>query len=143
MDMRDCDHIITQVARVLKVGGRLVASIPHPCFGISSNSGWLVEKQAFEAPLVFRKVRAYRKLSEEKVPWRLPNGKRMYTVAFHRTLNWYAKALAGSGLATTALEEPEPTKEFIQEEKKKEGDLDAAGFLEVPLHLVFEAVKLS
>jgi hypothetical protein len=34
------------------------------------------------------------------------------------------------------LEEPEPTMEFMEKEE------DALGFVEVPLHLVFEAVKL-
>jgi hypothetical protein len=57
-------------------------------------------------------------------------------------LNWYARVLSASGLAITALEEPAPTKEFLEAEARKQGDLDAPGFLEVPLHLVIEAVKM-
>jgi len=72
----------------------------------------------------------------------LGKDRRMYTRSFHRPLNWYARILSSHGLAITALEEPEPTKEFIDEEQKKPGDLDGIGFLEVPLHLVIEAVKL-
>jgi hypothetical protein len=45
-------------------------------------------------------------------------------------------------MAITALEEPEPTVEFVEEEGKERGDFDAAGILEVPLHLVIEAIKL-
>jgi len=39
-------------------------------------------------------------------------------------------------------EEPEPAKEFIEEELNVPGDLDGTGFLEVPLNLVIDAVKL-
>jgi len=42
----------------------------------------------------------------------------------------------------TALEEPEPSQEFLAKEAEKNGDLDSKGFLEVPLHLVIEARKL-
>ncbi len=56
-------------------------------------------------------------------------------------MSWYARTFHTNGLAITALEEPTPTEEFLVEERERDGDIDAAGFLEVPLHLVFEAVK--
>ena len=70
------------------------------------------------------------------IQWRVENNEKKYTPSYHRPLNWYARILASNGLTITALEEPEPTDEFLEKEE------DSSGFIEVPLHLVFEAVKL-
>jgi len=142
MDIKDADGAIAESSRVLKKGGRLVASIPHPCFLVESNSGWVMEKVSFEPPKIHRRVRAYRQLFAERVLWRVDETARKYTLEFHRPLNWYARAISSNGMAITALEEPEPSKEFLKKEAEKEGDLESKGLLEVPLHLVIEAKKL-
>jgi len=142
MDIKNADGAIREVSRVLRRGGRFVASVCHPCYDTMSNAGWVAEKSVYRPLVVYRKVRAYRKQFTELSPWNLGEGRRKYTRSYHRPLNWYARALSHHGLAITALEEPEPTREFFEEEQKKPGDLDAPGFQEVPLHLVFEAVKL-
>lgn len=141
MDIEDGEGAIAEVGRVLRRGGRLVASISHPCFDIEANSGWVMEKVTLEPPKVYRKVRAYRGVFVEEVPWNVGKERR-YTRSYHRPLSWYARALFSHGMAITALEEPEPTKRFLEKEAEKEGDLDSRGFLEVPLHLVIEAKKL-
>jgi ubiquinone/menaquinone biosynthesis C-methylase UbiE len=135
MDIEDAEGAVKTVSRLLRKGGRFVASISHPCFDNGSNSGWLIERVMFETK-TYRRIRAYRKPFSEAIPWRLPNGEKRYTLAFHRPLSWYARVLYGAGLAITALEEPEPTEEFSANER------DVAGFIEVPLHLVLEAIKL-
>ena len=142
MDMKEAEGAIEEVGRILKRGGRFVASTSHPCFDVMSHSSWVAEKALGRPPVVHRKVTAYRKPFSEEVPWNLGKDRRVYTRSFHRPLNWYARILSSHGLAITALEEPEPTREFIDEEQKKPGDLDGIGFLEVPLHLVIGAVKL-
>ncbi len=142
MDIEDAEGAIKEVSRVLKRRGRFVASISHPCFDIMSNSNWVAEKSLGRPPEVSRKVRGYRRPFFNEVPWNLGKDKRMYTRSYHRPLNWYARSLHAQGLAITALEEPEPTREFIEEEQKKPGSMDGPGFLEVPLHLVIEARKL-
>ncbi|MDG6939970.1 MAG: class I SAM-dependent methyltransferase [Nitrososphaerota archaeon] len=141
MDIEDAGGAVGEVGRVLRRGGRFVASICHPCFDTCSNSGWVAEKVGFEPARVYRRVRGYRTPFSEGVPWRLGTGGRKFTRSFHRPLSWYARVLRAGGLAITALEEPEPSEEFLVREREKEGDLDGAGFLEVPLHLVVEAVK--
>jgi ubiquinone/menaquinone biosynthesis C-methylase UbiE len=142
-DIENAEGAIKEVGRVLKAGGRFVASISHPCFDNGSNSGWVMEKSAGEPPMVFRRIRAYRRSFREMCLWRVEDGRREYTRWYHRPLSWYAWAFRSSGFAITRLEEPMPTGEFLEEEAKKPGDLDAPGSLEVPLHLVFEAVKLG
>lgn len=137
MDIEDAEGAIREVSRVLKGRkGRFVASISHPCFDNGPYSGWVMEKAAFEPRKIYRKIRAYRKPFSMNVPWKLENNERKFTQSFHRPLNWYARILSSNGLTITALEEPEPTEEFLENEE------DSAGFIEVPLHLVFEAIKL-
>jgi SAM-dependent methyltransferase len=142
MDIENAQDAIKEVSRVLKHGGRFVASLSHPCFDIMSNSGWMAEKTLGGPTLVYRKVKGYRKQFMGKIPWSLGEDRWMFTRSFHRPLNWYARTLYSNCLAIIALEEPEPNREFVKEEQKKPGDLDGAGFLEVPLHLVIEAIKL-
>jgi len=142
MDIEDAEGAIAEVGRILKVGGRFVASISHPCFDVGPESGWVAEKPALGPRKVYRKVRAYRTLHSDDIPWQLEDGGKRYTRGYHRPLNWYARVLSYNGLAITALEEPEATVEFHEEERRKVGDLDSLGILEVPLHLVLEAVRL-
>ncbi len=142
MDMPDAEKAVGEAARVLKRGGRFVASIPHPCFEVMSNSGWGAEKSFRDPRTVYRKVRGYREPFHEKVRWNIGDGAVSHTIGYHRPLNWYARVLRSKGMAITALEEPQPTREFIETEQKQPGDLDGAGLQEVPLHLVIEAVKL-
>jgi ubiquinone/menaquinone biosynthesis C-methylase UbiE len=137
MDIEDAEGAVREVSRVLKGrGGRFVASIFHPCFDNGSNSGWVIEKVAFEPRKIYRKIRAYRKPFSIDIPWKLENNEKRFTQSFHRPLNWYARILRSNSLFITALEEPEPTEEFLEKEE------DGSGFIEVPLHLVFEAIKL-
>lgn len=138
MDIEDAEGAIREVSRVL-IGrkGRFVASISHPCFDNGPHSGWVMEKVAFEPRKIYRKIRAYRKPFSMDVPWKLENNERKFTQSYHRPLNWYARILSSNGLTITALEEPEPTDEFLENEE------DGSGFIEVPLHLVFEAIKLK
>ena len=142
MDMRNAKDAMKEVGRVLKPKGRFVASISHPCFDVISNSAWIAEKQFGRPPVVFRKVTGYRRSFSHDIYWNVGNGRKKYTKAFHRPLNWYARTLSSNGMAIVALEEPEPTSEFVEEEQKNPEDLDGRGLREVPLHLVIEAVKL-
>lgn len=141
MDIEEAEAAIGEVSRVLRGGGRFVASISHPCFDNGSNSGWIVQRAGAGPIKVYRGIRAYRGLFSEQMPWKLGNNETMFTRSFHRPLNWYARVLRAKGFAITALEEPEPAQEFLEKERQK-GNLQSLGFLEVPLHLVIEAAKL-
>jgi ubiquinone/menaquinone biosynthesis C-methylase UbiE len=138
MDFEDAEGAIKEVSRVLRRGGRFVASLSHPCFDNGRNSAWIMEKTIGEKWLetkLYRRIRAYRQPSSEEFPWRISEAETGWTRGYHRPLNWYARVFKAAGLAITALEEPEPTGEFMDK------DSEAAWFLEVPLHMVIEALK--
>jgi len=139
MDIKDAKNAISEAGRVLKTKGRFVASIAHPCFDNGSQSGWVLEK-SMGPGTIYRRIRAYRKPFADKIPWNVA-GKRQHTFGYHRPLNWYANTLRSNRLAITRLEEPMPTEEFFKLDRP--GDIDAIGFPEVPLHLIFETIKLD
>jgi ubiquinone/menaquinone biosynthesis C-methylase UbiE len=139
MDFEDAEGAIKEVGRVLRAKGRFVASLSHPCFDNGRNSAWIMEKILTENWLetrLYRRIRQYRKLASEKFPWRISETERGWTTGYHRPLGWYARVFKSVGLAITALEEPEPSPEFLEKES------EAQWFLETPLHIVIEAIKV-
>jgi ubiquinone/menaquinone biosynthesis C-methylase UbiE len=132
MDIEDAAGAIREVARVLSPEGRFIASLSHPCFDVINASAWVVERMGFDET-VWRKVSRYREASLGRCPWRIGPDVLHHTVAYHRPLSWYFRAFRCAGLAVTALEEPEPTGEFL------EGSPRGAWIAQIPLHLVVEA----
>jgi ubiquinone/menaquinone biosynthesis C-methylase UbiE len=138
MDIEDAAGTIREVGRVLRPGGRLVASLSHPCFDVVNASAWVVERIDFTTT-VWRKVSRYRQCFAGLVPWRASaTGEDIgRTPAYHRPLSWYVRALRDAGLAVTAFEEPEPTEEFLA------ASPSGPWIAEMPLHCVIEARKLG
>jgi ubiquinone/menaquinone biosynthesis C-methylase UbiE len=132
IDIEDAAGAIREVGRVLRGGGRLVASISHPCFDIDTRSAWIVESVPGSST-VFRKVTDYRRPHSDTYPWRLPDGSIVRTTGYHRPLAWYAQVLRESGFVIVALEEPSPSPEFGV------GRIAREWVEEIPLHLVIEA----
>ena len=136
MDVADAEGAISEAFRVLRPDGRLVASISHPCFDVLNFSGWAVERIGFDST-IWRKVSRYRQQLAEKCGWQVGADEVWCTPAYHRPLSWYFQAFRRAGFVITALEEPEPTDEFIQ------GSPQGPWIAEIPLHCVFEALKLE
>lgn len=135
MDIEDAEGALREAARVLKDGGRFVASLCHPCFDQGPTSTWLLERH-FRSTSVFRKIARYRHPFADDMPWGIED-KTATTVGYHRPLSWYARVLRDAGFLIRSLEEPEPTPECI--ETSPQGPF----MVEIPLHLVIEAVKIA
>ena len=133
-DMPDAEGPLREAARVLRPAGRLVASLPHPCFDLGEDSGWAVEKVG-PTTTVFRKVSRYREVSQKRAHWRGEAGRIWYTLSYHRPLSWYFRALRGAGFVVRAFEEPEPTEEFKAESPQAEW------IEQIPIQCVIEAMK--
>jgi ubiquinone/menaquinone biosynthesis C-methylase UbiE len=133
MDIEDAEGAIHESARVLKDRGRFVASLCHPCFDQGPSSTWLIER-FFRTTKVWRKIERYRHPFADEMPWGIED-KIVTTTGYHRPLSWYARALRDAGFLIRSLEEPEPTQEFI------DGSPQGPFVLEIPLHLIIEALK--
>lgn len=100
-DMEPLDVVLTEAARVLRRGGRLVAVLTHPCFRVPRQSGWGWDE---------RRKLSYRRVDRYLTPLRVPSGREgVRTVSHHRPLQDYVNALFGTGLALEALRELAPT----------------------------------
>jgi SAM-dependent methyltransferase len=141
MDIEDLRGTVREVARVLVPDGRFVFSISHPCFDTDDRSMWVVERgiapDGTYSDTVWRKVRGYRDEGKRPIPWAVPEGRTVWTDAFHRTLSTYSGDLRDSGFVISRLEEPRPLPEML------EGSPQGRYIAEVPLHLVVEAVRRS
>ena len=134
MDIEDAPGAVRAVGRVLRPGGRFVFSINHPCFDVDLRSTWVVEQQ-FNEETVFRKVAGYRTEQTVRIPWRISEKETGYTIAYHRPLPTYFRYLREAGFAVVRVEEPSPGPEAVA--KSPQGRF----MLEIPLHLVVEAVQ--
>jgi ubiquinone/menaquinone biosynthesis C-methylase UbiE len=132
MDMPDVVGPFHEVARLLRPGGRFVASLCHPCFDVPGAASWLMERKEYVTTMS-RRVGRYREPFETTVPWLVPDRPSFSTRTYHRPLSWYVRELATAGFAVTAMEEPAGTEAFRTASPQGEG------VREVPLHLVFEA----
>lgn len=125
-DVEDYRRAVSEVSRVLKLGGRFVFSIPHPCFEKVVVNGEKIDaaKRYFEET-TYEIQWDMKRLS---IPFR--------TISFHRTLTDYFDALSKSSLYVSQLVEPRLSKEACQ----KYPYLQEA--LVRPQSVIIESVKL-
>lgn len=101
-NIEDIKAVFKEVRRTLAPGGRLVLVLNHPAFRVLKRSGWGYDD---EAKVQYRRIDGY--LSAAKIMVDMHPGKKEgpKTVSYHRSLQDFAKALAGAGFAITRLEE--------------------------------------
>jgi len=136
MDMEDAGAAIGEVGRVLRPGGRFVASLSHPCFDQGPSSSWLTER-LYRSTKVWRKIEKYREPFADEIPWQVAPGQIVTTTGYHRPLSWYARDLREASLLIQSLEEPSPSPEFV------EGSSEGPYIAQIPVHLVIEALKVG
>lgn len=136
MDIENATGAIQEVARVLRSKGRFIASIAHPCFDKVDTSGWDIER-IYPKTTIWRKMSHYREIASAELPWMNVGDEVVNTIAYHRPLSWYVHALRAAGLLISALEEPEPTEEFLVSSDQ------GPWIAEIPLHCVLEAWKVG
>ena len=136
MDIPDAAGAIREMGRILHPGGRFLALISHPCFDIPAHSGWVWEKAGLEAT-AWRKLRRYAAPFEAPIYWHKDGGT-IQTMAYHRPISWYVRAIRNAGMVLTGMDEPTPGEEFIARQQP-----DGAWMTDVPLHIIFEAKKIA
>ncbi len=129
-DIQDFEKTISEVARVLKYGGRFVFSIPHPCTE-------MIRLHKPEGEKI-RAIERYFRTMQYTIEWNMERLTRPFkTTSFHRTLTAYFDALHKSDLVVTRLVEPKPTRRAL---RKYPGLQDV---LEIPQSVVIESVKIG
>jgi SAM-dependent methyltransferase len=135
IDIERADAAIREVGRVVRDGGRFVASVSHPCFDVDTRSTFVGADPDPPAPgeTIFRKVTGYRTPHSDRYRWKLGAGETVTTTGYHRPLSWYAHTFRSGGWVIVDLIEPAPTPEFVGVRILKEW------IEEIPLHLVIDA----
>jgi ubiquinone/menaquinone biosynthesis C-methylase UbiE len=138
-NIEDLAGTISECARVLKKGGRLIVVINHPAFRVLRDSSWQWDEKSGRQ---YRRIDSYMSDSQHKIdmtPGEKDPAKKRTTFSFHRPLQSYFKAFDKSGLAVSRLEE------WISHRKSQPGPRAAEEDRtrkEIPLFLAIEAVKL-
>ena len=135
MDMPDAASAIKEMGRVVKRTGRCVMLFSHPCFDIPNASSWLSEWGFGHEPVISLRLQRYREVFSEWLRWSMTEDHEM--LAHHRPLSWYFHAIREAGLAVTMLDEPQPTKEFLEQSGS------GAAVEKFPMHLVIEARPMA
>jgi SAM-dependent methyltransferase len=119
-DLQDLDRAGREVYRVLKVGGKLVFSILHPCFTSPPVHGWVREPVDThrKGEWLYWKVDRYFERSVGE--WRYYDHPSLYS--FHRPLSDYMKLLLENGFRITDFEEPVPDEKDVEEHYRQFGD---------------------
>jgi ubiquinone/menaquinone biosynthesis C-methylase UbiE len=110
MDIEDCKGLIREVGRLLKPGGRFVATFFHPCFEPADGASWLSEHIWPDPPKISRRIWRYRDCHDaegfakpdQPVPQRY----------YHRPLSWYVERFVAAGLLIDHLGEPGPVEQY-------------------------------
>jgi ubiquinone/menaquinone biosynthesis C-methylase UbiE len=101
-DIPRVDVAISEFARILRNGGSLVLSMPHPCF---FSSDWVTDERGHR---LFKKVSDYLTPVVETLDfW----GE---TLHFHRPLSRYFDELSRNGFCVNAFKEPMPPEETVR-----------------------------
>lgn len=129
MDCEDFEGTLREVVRVLKPGGRLFASVLHPCFDGNHDSG--IGRQGVG---IDRQVVVMNYFEPEE--WEAPLWKGTIPVIWrHRTLEDYVKTFLKVGLTIVDMNEPRANEEQAQI------SVALAWLRKIPLYLYWELKK--
>ncbi len=102
-NIENVNEVFAECKRILKKDGRMVLVLNHPAFRVPQASDW-----HFEDGVQSRIVSKYlseSKLSIDMTPGEKNPKKKITTISFHRSLQYYVKLFSKNGLAITRLEE--------------------------------------
>ena len=135
-DLQDLKQAILEIRRVLKINGKLVFSIMHPCFTSPPVHGWVkrpLDSGRLEDWLYWRVDRYFERSIEV---WKQGSLPPLY--GFHRPLSDYMKILIENKFMLTDFEEPVPLKKDVEEHYRSLCDGDRIAWF-----LVIGAVKIG
>lgn len=125
--------VFIELRRVLRPPGAAYIVLNHPAFRIPRLSSWGWDEKA---RILYRRLDRYMSESTCKIQMHPGAQPDVYTITFHRPLQWYFKHLTNSGFCVTRLEE------WISNRKSQPGpraEAENTARKEFPLFLFIEA----
>jgi ubiquinone/menaquinone biosynthesis C-methylase UbiE len=102
-NIENVNEVLVECKRILKKDGRIVFVLNHPAFRVPQASDWYFEN-GVQSRLV-SKYLSESKLSIDMTPGEKNAKKKITTISFHRSLQYYIKLFSKNGFAITRLEE--------------------------------------
>ena len=129
----DLAKTFAEVKRVLKIGGRFIMVLNHPCFRVIKGSSWGYDE---EKKSQYRRIDSYLTAGKFGIEMNPGAEKIEQTISYHRSLQDFFKPLTKAGFAITKLEE------WVSHKISSPGPRQPAENLarkEIPLFLMLEA----
>ncbi len=135
-NIENVNEVLVECRRVLKKGSRMIFVLNHPAFRVPQGSDWY-----FADGVQSRIVSKY--LSESKIfidmtPGEKNPKKKVKTISFHRSLQYYIKLFAKNSMVITRLEE------WISHKQSQTGPRQLAEDIarkEIPMFMCLEIKK--
>lgn len=102
-NIENVNEVLVECKRVLKKDGRIVFVLNHPAFRVPQASDWHFEN-GVQSRLI-SKYLSESKLSIDMTPGEKNPKKKISTISFHRSLQYYVKLFSKNNFAITRLEE--------------------------------------
>ncbi len=128
--------VLSVCSRVLRKGGRIVMVLNHPTFRVPQASDWYFADGVQSR--IISKYLSESKLSIDMTPGEKDVKKKVKTISFHRSLQYYVKLFAKHNFAITRLEE------WISHKQSQTGPRQKAednARKEIPLFMCLEVRK--
>lgn len=138
VNMRRLDKVTSEMKRVLKGDGKILAVVNHPCFRVPQSSDWHYDVLKHKQGRVTYKYASPHEISIDMNPGSKTNKKFTYT--FHRSLSEYMKFFNQGRLSITDIKELYSHKKSDTKAlRKKEEDIARK---EIPLFLLLQLQKI-
>ncbi|MCX6754353.1 MAG: methyltransferase domain-containing protein [Candidatus Nomurabacteria bacterium] len=102
-NIENVGDVFAECNRILKKNGRIVLVLNHPAFRVPQGSDWYFENGIQSR--IIHKYLSESKLSIDMTPGEKNIKKKINTISFHRSLQFYMKLLSKNNFAITRLEE--------------------------------------
>ena len=107
MMTRDLTGTIAELARLVKMGGRFIFSIVHPCFCMP-DACWAKDE---DGRIIYKTVDNYH--GENWWPSDIVGTARTNSRSMHRTMSRYVNALSARGFTVRRMAEPRPSADVL------------------------------
>jgi len=102
-NIENVNDVLSECKRVLKDKGRVVLVLNHPAFRVPKGSDWYFS-DGVQSRIIYKYL-SESKVSIDMTPGEKDKKKKISTISFHRSLQYYIKLFAKNGFAVTRLEE--------------------------------------
>lgn len=143
-NIEDTPAVLKECARVLKDGGTLSLVLNHPVFRNPKVTSWGYDPSTSSGQakkgegIQYRRIDEYLSESKVKIQMHPGDAPEIYTVSFHRPLQYYFKLLGKTGFAVMRLEEWNSNRKSQPGPRARAED---KARIEIPLFLYLEAKK--